>query len=36
MCSTDVGWGSRQFLVDEQGDPEMIERVMVDEAKRVP
>ncbi|CDZ54501.1 hypothetical protein [Neorhizobium galegae] len=27
--------GIRQFLVDEQCDPEMIERVMADEAKRV-
>lgn len=28
--------GIRQFLVDEQCDPEMIERVMADEAKRIP
>ncbi|WP_160012619.1 hypothetical protein [Rhizobium sp. 18055] len=28
--------GSRQFLVDEQCDPEMIDRVMVDEVKRDP
>lgn len=28
--------GIRQFLVDEQCDPEMIERVMVDDAKRIP
>lgn len=28
--------GISQFLVDEQCDPEMIERVMVDEVKRVP
>ena len=27
--------GIRQFLIDEQCDPEMIERVMVDEVKRV-
>ncbi|WP_192258079.1 hypothetical protein [Mesorhizobium caraganae] len=27
--------GIRQFLVDEQCDPEMIERVMADEVKRV-
>lgn len=27
--------GIRQFLVDEQCDPEMIERVMTDEMKRV-
>lgn len=26
--------GIRQFLLDERGDPEMIERVMADEAKR--
>ncbi|TCP72045.1 hypothetical protein C8J31_1812 [Rhizobium sp. PP-CC-2G-626] len=28
--------GIRQFLVDEQCDPQMIERVMADEAKRIP
>ncbi len=28
--------GICQFLVDEQCDPEMIERVMTDEAKRIP
>lgn len=28
--------GIRQFLTDEQGDPEMIKQVMVDEAKRLP
>lgn len=28
--------GIRQFLVDNQCDPEMIERVMADEVKRVP
>lgn len=28
--------GSRQFLTDEQCDPEMIKRVMVDEVKLVP
>ena len=28
--------GIRQFLVGEQCDPEMIDRVMVDEVKRVP
>ncbi|PYE93946.1 hypothetical protein C8J35_1111 [Rhizobium sp. PP-F2F-G38] len=28
--------GIRQFLVNEQCDPEMIERVMADEAKRIP
>lgn len=28
--------GIRKFLVDEQCDPEMIERVMADEAKRIP
>ena len=28
--------GIRQFLIDEQCDPEMIERVMADEMKRVP
>jgi len=27
--------GNRQFLVDNQCDPEMIERVMADEVKRV-
>lgn len=27
--------GTRQFLVDEQCDPEMIERVMVDEVRRI-
>lgn len=27
--------GIRQFLIDEQCDPEMIERVMADEVKRV-
>ena len=27
--------GIQQFLVDEQCDPEMIERIMADEAKRV-
>lgn len=28
--------GIRRFLVDEQCDPDMIERVMADEAKRIP
>jgi hypothetical protein len=28
--------GIRQFLTDEQCDPEMIDRVMVDELKRAP
>lgn len=28
--------GTRQFLVDEQCDAQMIERVMADEAKRIP
>ena len=27
--------GIRQFLIDEQSDPDMIERVMADEVKRV-